>query len=148
MNSAIICIGNRFVEKDAAGLQVYDLLRARQPLPPEVTLVEGGLAGLNLLPLLEQGGRVVFIDAIEGYGSQGDIVLLSHEEILATAPRRHYGHDAGLPYLLTILPMVCDGPLPSEILLIGLEGKCSPEQIRQAADLCIAITARGFKGHD
>ena len=37
----------------------------------------------------------------------------------------HFDHGAGLAYLLTVLPKVCDGELPEEIVLVGLEGECT-----------------------
>ena len=145
MNASIICIGNRFVAEDAAGLLVYDRLQAMQPLPAGIRLVEGGLAGLNLLPLLEQGGRVVFVDAVAGFGQPGEIILLDQLEILDSAEPSRFGHDAGLPYVLAVLPGVCEGELPEEIVLVGLEGECPPPIIEQAARMSLVIAAHGLK---
>lgn len=146
MRATIICIGNRFVSEDAAGLLVYDRLQAMQPLPAGIELVEGGLAGLNLLPLLEQGGRVVFVDAVAGFGRPGEIVLLDRQEILGTAGEFRFDHEAGLPYVLAVLPGVCEGELPEEIVLLGLEGECPPSTIEQAAGMSLAVAAHGLKG--
>lgn len=146
MRGCIICIGNRFIEKDAAGARVFDRLQAMRPLPPGIELVEGGLAGLDLLPLLEQGGRVVFIDAVRGFAREDEIILLSHREILQTPSPLHFGHGAGLPYLLTVLPKVYDGELPEEIVLLGLEGRCGEETIEKAANMSIAIAMHGLRG--
>ena len=146
MKASIICIGNRFVSEDAAGLLVYDRLQAMQPLPAGIRLVEGGLAGLNLLPLLEQGGRVVFVDAVAGFGRPGEIVLLDRQEILGTADEFRFDHGAGLPYVLAVLPGVCEGEMPEEIVLLGLEGECPPSTIEQAARMSLAIAAHGLKG--
>jgi hydrogenase maturation protease len=142
----IICIGNRFVEEDAAGLLVFDRLREMQSLPDGIELIEGGLAGLNLLPLLEQGGRVVFIDAVRGFAGAGEIVLLDQREIHNIESRPHFDHGAGLPYVLAVLPKVCEGILPEEIFLLGLEGVCSVKTIERAARLSIAVAAHGLKG--
>jgi hydrogenase maturation protease len=103
------------------------------------------MAGLNLLPLLEQGGRVVFVDAVNGFTGPGEIVLLDHQEIMCTLSKPHFDHGAGLAYLLTVLPHVCDGELPEEIVLVGLEGECTTQMIEQAAGLSIAIAAHGLK---
>jgi hydrogenase maturation protease len=144
MSATIICIGNRFIAEDAAGLQVFDRLVARRPLPAGIELVEGGLAGLNLLPLLEQGGRVIFVDAVKGFTREGEMVLLSHQEIMQSPGHRRFDHGAGLPYLLAVLPKVCDGELPEEIALVGLEGRCDAEIIEQAAEMSLAIAAQGL----
>ncbi|KJR99224.1 MAG: hypothetical protein VR65_17670 [Desulfobulbaceae bacterium BRH_c16a] len=146
MKGCIICIGNRFVAEDAAGLLVFDCLQAMQPLPHGIELIEGGLIGLNLLPLLEQGGRVVFVDAVKGFAEAGEVVLLDRQEILDTESQPHFDHGAGLPYVLAVLPQVCDGILPEEIVLLGLEGECTKQTIERAAAMSIAVAAHGLKG--
>jgi hydrogenase maturation protease len=146
LRSSVICIGNHFVREDSAGLAVLALLQEMQPLPGETALVEGGLAGLNLLPLLEQGGRVVFVDAVNGFTQPGEIVLLDYQDIIRSSDEFHFDHGAGLAYLLAVLPKVCDGPLPEEIVLVGLEGKCTTETIEHAARLSVTIATHGLKG--
>jgi hydrogenase maturation protease len=145
MRSIIICIGNRYVDMDAAGMQVYSLLQAMAPLPQGVEVIEGGLAGLNLLPLLEQGGRVVFVDAVQNLAQEGELTLLDGHDLGALARADHYGHDGGLAYLLGALPHVCEGTLPTEMVLIGLEGKCSTSVLEQAALLSLEVAMHGIR---
>jgi hydrogenase maturation protease len=145
VKAVIICIGNRYVAEDVAGLEVFDRLRAIQPLPPGVEVVEGGVAGLGLLPLLEQGGRVVFVDAVRGFARADGIVILSHQEILQSPRQEHFDHWAGLPYLLAVLPKVCDGPLPEDIVLLGLEGNCTATTYDKAAEMSLAIATYGVR---
>jgi hydrogenase maturation protease len=146
MKATIICIGNRFVAKDAAGMAVFDILQAMQPLPAQVDLVEGGIAGLNLLPHLEQGGRVVFVDAVRGFAAEGEIVLFTHQEILQAKAPLHHDHGAGLAYVLAVLPKVCDGELPEEIVLLGLEGRCAVQTAEKAAEMAVVIATEGLRG--
>jgi hydrogenase maturation protease len=141
----IICIGNRYVQEDAAGLAVLAELETIQPLPPEIELIEGGLAGLNLLPLLEQGGRVVFVDSVKGFTQPGEIILLDCRDGVPQGDAGHFDHGAGLAYLLAVLPRVCDGELPQEIVLIGLEGQCTGKTIERAARLSLNIAAHGLQ---
>ena len=145
MKRFIICIGNRFVPEDAAGPAVFDRLQEMHPLPAGIEVIDGGMAGLNLLPLLEQGGRVVFVDAVDGFSGPGQIVVLDHQEILRTLDGSHFDHSSGLAYVLTVLPQVYDGVLPEEIVLVGLEGACPRQMIERAADLSIAIAGHGLK---
>lgn len=145
MKGCIICIGNRFVEEDGAGLAVFDELEKMQPLPPQTTIIEGGLAGLNLLPHLERGGRVVFVDSVKGFTQPGEIVLVDCRKEMAPDDAGHYDHGAGLAYLLAVLPRVCDGELPKEIALVGLEGKCTEKTIKRASRLSLDIATRGLQ---
>jgi len=147
VESSIICIGNRFVAEDAAGPLVFDRIRDRQSLPSHIHLVEGGLAGLNLLPHLESGGRVVFVDSMQGIAAPGTVTMLDWQEIIKMPVNPHFGHETGLAYLLSVLPNVCDGRLPEEIALVGLEGVCSDQMIETATTLSIAIAVNGLKGN-
>ena len=145
MKRCIICIGNRFIADDSAGLAVYDKLREMQPFEAEIELVEGGTSGLNLLSFLENGGRVVFVDAVREIASPGEVVVLSAKDIVSTLSQKHFGHEAGLPYLLSVLPKVCEGELPEEILLVGIEGGYTSQTIETAADLSLTIALKGVK---
>jgi hydrogenase maturation protease len=145
VKGSIICIGNRFVPEDTAGPAVFDRLQEMRPLPAGIEIIDGGMAGLNLLPLLERGGRVVFIDAVHGFSGPGEIVLLEHREILSTLGDGRFDHNAGLASVLTVLPLVHDGDMPEEIVLVGLEGECTALMIERAADLSLSIATHGLK---
>lgn len=144
MKNHIICIGNRLVAGDGHGLAVHDRLR-EMALPDTVEVVEGGLAGLNLLPLLEKGGRVVFVDAVAGFGEPGSLIMLDHETIVDSLDDGHYGHESGLAYLLKVLPKVAEGSLPEEIVLVGLEGPCECRLYDEAAALSLEIALHGSR---
>ncbi len=145
MKIRIICIGNRLLAQDAGALKVYDFLAAGT-LPPEIDLVEGGLAGLNLLPLLEDGGRVVFVDTVEGFADAGSLITLTLPQIVENLTEKHYGHGAGLPYLLSVLPRVCEGRIPDETILLGIEGECNSELTAKAAALSLKLAINGLHG--
>ena len=137
MNNRIICIGNRLIESDCAGIRVYDRLCIKH-LPEHIELIEGGIAGLNLLGFLENATTVVFVDAVAGYVTPGEIVLLNEMEIQEALHNPHYNHAAGVAYLVTVLPKVCVEALPHHIFLVGLEGQCGDDAVDRAADLAIS----------
>ena len=145
MKACIICIGNRYIQEDGAGLAVFAEVEKMQPLPRQIELIEGGLAGLNLLPLLEQGGRVVFVDSVKGVTQPGEIILVDCWKEMPRDDAGHFDHDAGLAYLLAVLPRVCDGEPPKEIALVGLEGQCTEKTIKRAARLSLDIAAHGLQ---
>ncbi len=138
MKNKIICIGNRLIENDRAGLLVYDLL-ATVRMPPHTELIEGGISGLNLLCFLEHAGTVVFVDTVSGFTNPGGVVVLNKTQIKSACPKPHYGHDAGIAYVLEVLPGVCDAPLPREIFLVGLEGPTRKSAIEHAARLSLSL---------
>jgi len=149
----IICIGNRLISKDAIAMAVYDFL-VLQNLSPGIGIIEGGIAGLNLLGHLENAGNIVFVDTVSGF-SENQIVVLNQQEIIdcLSTDDFHYGHDSGIAYLLSVLPMACDTPLPEAVFLVGLEVKQCTRQgedidkiVKKAAAISLEIARNGYVG--
>ena len=136
MAARILCIGNRFVGEDDFGPRVYDML-AGMERPEEVEIVDGGLAGLNLLRYLEDGRQVVFVDAISGFAPMGELTVIDGD-IIARQSTGSFGHAAGLPFLLRVLPAVVDNP-PPRIRLVGCEGSASDGAVLDAARLSLRL---------
>lgn len=136
MAARIICVGNRQMRGDDFGPRVYDYLAA-QPLPAAVDIVDGGLAGLDLLRYLEDGRRVVFVDAVAGFAAPGRVIMLDAAEV-ARLCTGDFGHGAGLPYLLRVMPAVLDSPPPA-IAVVGHEGEASAQGVRIAARLALRL---------
>jgi hydrogenase maturation protease len=132
----ILCIGNRFVAGDDFGPRVYDTLTCMKR-PADVEIVDGGLAGLNLLRYLENGKQVVFVDAVSGFAPIGEITVIDGD-IIARQATGKFGHEAGLPFLLRILPAVVDNP-PPRIRLVGCEGTASEGAVLDAARLSLRL---------
>lgn len=142
MKNRIICIGNRLIENDRAGVLVYDLLAA-QTMPTHTELIEGGISGLNLLCFLENAGTVVFVDTVSGFTTPGGVVVLNKTQIKTACPELHYDHNTGIPYVLEVLPDVCDTPLPRKIFLVGLETPARESAIEHAATLSLSLIQNG-----
>jgi hydrogenase maturation protease len=141
VTSAIICIGNRLMPEDSAGLMVFDRLQ-QQRLPDTIQVIEGGLMGLNLLPFLERGGRVVFVDNVCGFARPGSLIVLNQAQVIATGAD-HYDHNSCLAYVLSVLPKVCEGTLAEEVVLLGIEGPSTERLVQEAANLSVFIAQNG-----
>ena len=138
----IICIGNRLFQPDSAGPHIYDLL-SQFSLPQSIELIDGGLAGLNLLCFFENVQKILFVDNVEGFLDQPGIITIKlPSESISVGD---YGHDAGLGYLMTMAPKVIDSKMP-ECSLIGVEGPPDKTSSRKAALRCLELA--GIKKHD
>jgi len=142
----IICIGNRYVKEDSAGPLVYDELKSRKSLPPRVDIIDGGLAGLDLLPFFETSQKVVLVDSVVGSGGseaaenigESDGVVILDPSKVSKMAQDHYGHSAGIGYLLRILPEVCEGGLP-DISIVAIEGEPDLDKIKKAAEISLKM---------
>lgn len=139
-NKKIICVGNRYQPKDSAGPLVYEQL-VNNAITRDIELIDGGLAGLNLLCFMQGADRVVFIDAVNGFRPVGGVIVLDAEDASRHADTV-FGHSAGLSYFLRVLPEVHDGKLP-EIFVVGIEGVPDSDKILKAAEVGLKIATLG-----
>jgi hydrogenase maturation protease len=101
MKTTLIGLGNILMQDEGIGVHAVKALQERFEVPPELEIVDGGTAGLNLLPFLEGRDRVLFVDAVDFGREPGFMGELSNDAIPALAR------------LLEILPQ--------EICLIGIQ---------------------------
>jgi hydrogenase maturation protease len=132
----IVCLGNRLLECDSAGPRVHDLL-VRAPLPEGVELVDGGIAGLSLLPLADGAERLIFVDQSMGWAQPGQVVRIDAAE-LASEAHGAADHGAGLPHLLAAIPLACDG-VPPQLEVVVLEGPVHDAAVQSAAALALSL---------
>ena len=129
----IVCVGNRFAPGDDAGPRVFDRLEGER-LDDDVQVIDGGLAGLDLLRFVDGATRVVFVDSVRGVAEPGGTMVLSREQAASFAGAR-WDHAAGLAYLLRVLPDVCEGAVP-EVFVVGIEEPAYEDAIERAVALC------------
>ena len=139
----IICIGNRYVDQDASGPRVYDLLTGRKNRSSDVEIIDGGLGGIHLIPFFEDCEKVILVDQIKDDGQSDGIVVMDASEVAATA-EHHFGHASGAGYLLRMLPRACEGDLP-EISIVGISGNPDGGMIQRAAELTLRMLSKGRK---
>lgn len=166
-HTRIICLGSPWMPGDELGWRVYERLAARlaaaavsgaagaapadapgvadvrRPVGPgDLELIDGGLAGLDLLSTVESTThRVVFVDAVVGFASPGEAVVLGAAEA-SPASVPSYGHDGGLAYLLAALPLAAAGPLP-EVLVVGGEGPAEEPLVERVTELSWEVALHG-----
>jgi hydrogenase maturation protease len=140
MDPLILCIGNRYFPGDDTGPRVYDYLVAPPGPPAGMCVIDGGLAGLALLALLEGRRRVVLVDRVEGFAAPGVPVVLAGTTVAALADG--YGHSGGIPFLLAMLPRVCPPPWP-ECHLVGMAGAVDDQAVGLLARYSIEVARNG-----
>jgi hydrogenase maturation protease len=121
---------------DGVGVKVVQRLREDYGFPPEVTVVDGGTLGLDLLPMLEGVDKLLVVDAVETGEAPGTIVRLSGAEIPIVLKTKLSPHQMGLQDLLLVAELMdC---LPREMVLLGIQ----PEWITMGLELSPALAAQ------
>lgn len=98
--SAVIGIGNVVLSDDGLGVHAVRRLRELHDLGDAVELVEGGTAGLLLLPHLAEARRAIIVDAIDTGAPAGTLVRIDGEGHGDPFPVGSTPHEVGLGDLL------------------------------------------------
>lgn len=121
---------------DGVGVRVVQRLTDGYAFPPEVTVMDGGTLGLDLLSHLEGVDRLLIIDAMETGGPPGTIVRMTGEEIPIAFESKLSPHQMGLKDLLAV--SLLRGVTPPEMVLLGVQ----PANIELGTDLTPEVEAQ------
>lgn len=115
----VIGLGNPLMGDDGLGIAVLERLRARYVLPAEVELVDGGTWGLNLLPVIEDAGVVILIDAIDAGLAPGSPVRIERARLPRYLATKISPHQVDLRDVLGLAEL--RGTLPDDTVAVGLQ---------------------------
>src|SRR5438477_10738602 len=115
----VIGLGNPLMGDDGLGLAAVDELRTGYALPPEVELVDGGTWGMNLLPVIEDAGELILIDAIDVGAAPGTFVRLEHARLPRYLATKISPHQVDVRDVLALAEL--RGTLPADTVALGLQ---------------------------
>ncbi len=120
MKTTLIGLGNILMRDEGIGVHAVLALQERFEVPPELEIVDGGTAGLDLLPFFEGRDRVLLVDAVDFGAEPGFIGELANEAIPARFGKNKASlHHVGLAEVLALAQL--QNILPQEICLIGIQ---------------------------
>jgi hydrogenase maturation protease len=131
----ILGLGNAVMTDDAFGSRMVELLQAKLRFPPEVSILDGGTLGLDLLPRLEGVDRLLIIDALEMDAEPGEVFRLEGEEVPRAFATKLSVHQMGVQDLLAVAEL--QGHLPSELVVWGVQ----PGTVEMGLDLSPPVAA-------
>jgi len=117
--TVVIGLGNVVCSDDGVGVQAVARLRERLVSQPDLTLVEGGTAGMLLLPHLADAERAIIVDAIDIGAEPGTLVRLSGDQFASAFSVGTTVHDVGLRDLLSAARL--SGAWPEQLVLHGVQ---------------------------
>lgn len=129
----VLGLGNALMTDDAFGHRMIHELLSRFRFPAEVTVLDGGTLGLDLLPYLENIGRLLVIDALEMGAVPGEVFRLEGEEVPRAFAGKLSVHQMGLQDLLAVAEL--QGHLPAELVVWGVQ----PKSIEMGLELSPAV---------
>ncbi|MBW1689195.1 MAG: hydrogenase maturation protease [Deltaproteobacteria bacterium] len=115
----ILGIGNLILKDEGIGVHVVRALEEKK-LPPEVGLIDGGTATMDLLSVIYESERIIVIDALKAGGEPGTIYRCLPEDLMETSDRPLSLHQLGL---LDVLGMSRQLGGDAAVVIIGVEPK-------------------------
>lgn len=117
MNVLILGIGNLLLSDEGLGVKVVEDLLSRYRFPAEVTVVDGGTMGLDLLSYLDGRTHLFIVDAIRSEREAGAVVRLELDDPPAYFRTKISPHQLGLSEVLAVASLT--GNMPGKIVLFG-----------------------------
>lgn len=134
-STLVLGLGNPLMGDDGVGLAV--LSRLQQGWECEgVDLVDGGTWGMNLLPLIEDTGRLLLLDAIRLGVEPGTVHLLTRDQLPRYLSHKLSPHQIDLKEILALAEL--RGTLPEVAMAIGVE----PAEVKLSTNLSAPVEAR------
>jgi hydrogenase maturation protease len=113
-----LALGNLIRCDDGVGVHALALLEPDPRVPPEVTLVEGGTKGLELLPFVFDVADLLVLDAVDVGAAPGKILRITGQD-LSTLPGSGSVHELALADILNALRIM--GQQLHEMVLLGVQ---------------------------
>ncbi|MBK6317533.1 MAG: HyaD/HybD family hydrogenase maturation endopeptidase [Dehalococcoidia bacterium] len=115
--TVILGIGNVLMQDEGAGVHAVRAI-AEQALGPGFEVVDGGTLGIELLPIIEDAGSLILIDAARFGGAPGDVRAFRGQELNGTYGGHVSPHQAGAADLIAVARLT--GALPERCTLFGI----------------------------
>jgi len=121
-STLVVCIGNAIASDDGVGEAVYEVL-ARHTLSPTVKLELLGVAGLDLVELINGENQLIIVDAVRLGGEVGSVKVLDYHTLDVVKGRGNSIHDIGVHEALQLVETLYPDRLPESITIVGVEGE-------------------------
>jgi len=117
-NTVVLGLGNVLHSDDGAGAQIIKRLREDPRVGKDVSLIEGGTLGLELLPYVWDCSRLIVVDAVDVGEAPGTLIRMSRDE-LNSLPGNSSVHQLGVSDLLVALRVLADRQ--PDVVLLGVQ---------------------------
>ena len=127
--TVVLGLGNMLMADDGVGLAALARLQDEWFLPRDVSLVDGGTWGMNLLHVVEGADQLLIFDAIDTGGPPGSIVRLEGSDIPRVLAHKLSPHQIDLREVLALADL--RGMLPEQVVALGIQ----PERVELSTTL-------------
>lgn len=121
MKVVVLGVGNTLLTDEAIGVRAVEALQQRYRLPPEVNVIDGGTAGMELLESLEDLDQLVIVDCVRVGQPPATVIRRIDDEVPAFFRTKISPHQIGISDVLAALTL--RERFPQRLALIGIQPK-------------------------
>lgn len=114
----LLGIGNILFSDEGFGVRVIERLMDLYEFSENVSVVDGGVLGMNLLGLLSETDQLIVVDAVRNQSQPGTLVRLEGAEIPARIRAKNSLHQVDFLEALTLCQALDKVP---ETVILGVE---------------------------
>jgi hydrogenase maturation protease len=118
VTTLVLALGNPLLGDEGVGLRALQALASAAEFPPSIELLDGGTAGLSLVPRLRSADRVLVLDAVSAGKPPGTVMRLDGADLVWEGFEKISTHQIGLDDILAA-SRLSGGP--EEIVILGVE---------------------------
>lgn len=119
-NSIVVLgVGNILLNDEGLGVHVVEDLKANYTFTPQISLIDGGTMGMELLTYMRGMKKILLIDAVNGGEAPGTIYEFPHRELEQYFTDHISVHEVGMQDILRIRA-IQENPL-EDAIVIGVE---------------------------
>jgi len=115
----VLGLGNVLKRDEGLGVHALEPLRDRLGEGTGIEVLDGGVLGMGLLPVIESCGRLLVLDAVDAGAPPGTLVELPREEIPLFTRLKLSWHQIGFQEVLQMAR--ARGRLPARLHLVGAQ---------------------------
>ena len=114
----VLGVGCKLLTDEGFGVHVVEKLMADYDFPENVSIIDGGVLGVNLLGVISEADHLIVVDVIRNGGKPGTLYRLEGEEIPARITAKNSLHQIDFLEALTLCQALDKIP---EAVIIGVE---------------------------
>jgi hydrogenase maturation protease len=126
----VLGIGNILFTDEGFGVRVVEELQQRYAFAGNVSIVDGGVLGVNLMGVISSADYLIVVDAVRNKGAAGDLYRLESHEIPERIRLKNSLHQIDFLEALTLCQALDKVP---ETIILGVE----PQDIES---LCVDLS--------
>lgn len=118
INILVIGMGNVLMQDEGVGVRAVEELESRYIIPPGVSVLDGGTAGMELFEPIRNCRQLIVADGVNTGDPFGTVVRIANEDIPVFFQTKISNHQLGLSELLALLQLKAEAP--EHVAIIGM----------------------------